>query len=169
MFIAIIQHTPAWVFGVLVALVALGVAQSVPRRVSLRRNIVVPLTLAAWSLSGAVSTFGGQPLALLAWVIALAATMLALHGRVATTGVRYVADEQAFAMPGGWGPLALMMGLFGLRFGAGVMLADDPDLRHSAAFAVAACTAYGTFSGVFLGRAMALWSLARRTLQPLAA
>jgi len=41
-------------------------------------------------------------------------------------------------------------------------LANHPELRDSRALALTTSAAYGLFSGVFLGRAMALWALARR-------
>jgi hypothetical protein len=163
MFIAILQHTPTWVYGLLFALIALGVSQSFPRSVTLRRSAVLPLLLVGVSLMGVVGTFDRQPLALLAWASALAATVAALHGRVDTTAVRYAPDTQRFQLPGSWVPLALMLGLFAVKFGAGVTLATQPELRDSTGFALAASAAYGLFSGVFLGRAMALWTLARRT------
>lgn len=162
MILAILQHTPTWVYGLLFALVALGVSQSFPRTVTLRRSAVLPLLLVGVSLMGVVGTFDRQPLALLAWAAALVATVAALHGHVDTTAVRYAADTQRFQLPGSWVPLALMLGLFAVKFGAGVTLATRPELRDDTGFALAASAAYGVFSGVFLGRAMALWALARR-------
>lgn len=164
MFIATLQHTPTWVYGLLFALIALGVSQSFPRTVTLRRSAVLPLALVGVSLMGVVGTFDHQPLALLAWASALAATVAALHGRVDTSAVRFSAVTQRFQLPGSWVPLALMLGLFAVKFGTGVTLANQPELRDSTGFALAASAAYGMFSGVFLGRAMALWTLARRTL-----
>lgn len=60
-------------------------------------------------------------------------------------------------------PLALMLGLCTVKFGAGMSWANQPGLRESPLFAVSISAAYGLFSGVFLGRAMALWALARRS------
>ena len=56
-----------------------------------------------------------------------------------------------------------MLGLFAIKFGAGMSVATQPALRQSAAFALSARAAYGLFNGVFLARAMALWMLARQS------
>jgi len=162
MFITILQHTPTWVFGLLAAL---GVAQGFPRTVTLRRSAVLPLALVGISLLGVLSAFGIEPLTLLAWAMGLSGAVAALHGRVDASAVHFSPITQRFQVPGSWVPLALMLGLFAVKFGAGVMLANDPELRQSAGFALPASAAYGLFSGVFLGRAMALWALARRTLR----
>lgn len=162
MFITILQHTPTWVFGLLFGLMALGVSQSFPRTVSLRRMSMLPLALVGLSLYGVVGSFGHQPLALPAWALGLSATLAALHGRIDTRAVHFSALTQRFQLPGSWLPLTLMMALFAIKFGAGVSLAQHPDLRQSVGFAVATSAAYGVFSGIFLGRAMALWAVARR-------
>lgn len=164
MIVAILQHTPVWVYGLLFALIALGVSQSFPRTVTLRRSAVLPLALVGVSLMGVVGSFGQQPAALLAWALGLAVAVAALHGRIDTSAVHYSAATQRFQLPGSWVPLALMLGLFAVKFGAGVTLALHPELKQSSSFALAASAAYGLFSGVFLGRAMSLWTLARRAL-----
>ena len=40
-------------------------------------------------------------------------------------------------------------------------LATRPDVRSALAFPLASSAAYGVFSGAFLGRAVALWTVAR--------
>ena len=159
-----VQHIPTWVFGLFFGLLAFGVAQSFPRSLSLRRSAVLPILLVSLSLAGVLSSFGQVPAALLAWALGLAGTVAALHGRMDTTGVRFSADTQRFQVPGSWLPLALMMGLFAIKFGVGMTLALQPGLRSSVVFALVISTAYGVFSGAFLGRAMALWALARQAL-----
>ena len=161
-----LQHTPTWVFGLFIALVALGLSMSFPRSVSLRRSLMLPLALLGLSLLGVASAFGSQPLALPAWAAGLATALLALQGRVDTSGVRFSAETRRFQVPGSWVPLALMLALFSLKFGVGVALAMQPELRQSTGLAVAASAAYGLFSGVFLGRALALWALARQAMWP---
>lgn len=164
MFIAILQHTPTWVYVLLFVLIALGVSQSFPRTMTLRRSTVLPLVLVGVSLMGVVSTFERRPLALLAWALALCGAVAAMHGRVDTSATHFSPVTQRFQLPGSWLPLVLMLGLFAVKFGAGVTLANQPQMAESAGFALAASAAYGLFSGIFLGRAIALWTLARRTL-----
>ena len=45
MFIAILQHTPVWVWGLLAVLVTLGLSQTRSRELSLTRVTVLPLVL----------------------------------------------------------------------------------------------------------------------------
>jgi len=63
----IIQHTPVWVWGLLVALVAFGLSQARDRAVSLVRMTILPLVLLALSFSGVISTFAHATIAILAW------------------------------------------------------------------------------------------------------
>jgi Na+/glutamate symporter len=159
-----LQHIPTWVFALFAALVALGVSMSFPRTVSLRRSLMWPLALLGLSLVGVATAFGSQPLALPAWAAGLATALLALQGRVDTSAVRFSTETRRFHVPGSWVPLLLMMALFSLKFGVGVALATQPEFRQSTGLAVAASAAYGLFSGLFLGRALALWSIARQAL-----
>lgn len=166
MLLDILLHTPRWVFIVLAVLVVMGVRASRPQSVSLRRCVGLPLALAAVSLLGTTSAFGTQPAALLAWALALAAGLTAMQRGIDTSGVRYAPDTGLFALPGSWLPLALMMAIFAVKFGAGVALAVHPQAREAAPFVLGVSAAYGLFSGLFLGRAMALWAVARRAARP---
>lgn len=161
MAMAYLQHVPTWVFFVFAALLALGIRQSFPRSVALGRVAVLPVVLLVASLAGVVSSFGAQPLALPAWAAGVAAALGALRGRIDVSSVRWLPVERRFVLPGSWMPLALMMGLFALKFGVAAALARQPALAGSAAFALSASAAYGLFTGTFAARAAALWPLAR--------
>ena len=161
MFIAILQHTPTWVFVLLATLVGLGLTQAFPRAVPLRRVTLLPLAMAGLSLFGVASTFGAAALPLLAWALALAAGFALAQGLADTSAVRWDTASGRLRLPGSWLPLALMLGLFAVKFGVGVTLALHPSLRAAAGFALAGSAAYGFFSGAFLGRAAALWALVR--------
>ncbi|MGE5337853.1 MAG: DUF6622 family protein [Gemmatimonadota bacterium] len=164
-----LQQVPLSAFVILAALIALGILQSFPRRVSVRRTVLLPAAFLSLSLFGVMSSFGTLPEALLAWVAGVAAALVALHGRVDVSSVRYEPRERRFIVPGSWAPLALMMGLFAVKFVVGASLARQPALATVPTFAIAASAAYGLFSGAFLGRALALWSLIRRSGELLAA
>ena len=161
MFTAIVQHTPFWVWIVLVSLIALGVRQSFDRRLRLGRVTTLPIVFIALSLAAVVTAFGAHASALLAWAVGVLAAAGLAQQRGAPAAARWRAAERAFDVPGSWVPLALMLGIFGMRFAVAVLLALQPGLRGDAGFAALAGVGYGGFSGLFLGRAMALWQLAR--------
>ena len=158
--LAILQHTPVWVWRLLAALLSLGIWQAFPRTVTLRRATLLPVAMLALSLWGVVSVFAsGQALA--AWALGgLAAASWSLRAG-SPRGVHWSAAEQVFRMPGSWVPLALILGIFCTKFGVGMSLAQHPDLRSASAFALGTSLAYGVFSGLFAGRAITLWRLTR--------
>ena len=166
-FIAIVQHTPAWVWGLLAALVALGLWQTRPLEMSLTRVTVLPLVLTALSLSGVLSAFGHMPVALGAWVAGVGAALVLGSKAMTIRDASWSASRGLLRVPGSWLPLVLTVSLFALKYGAGVSLALAPALARDITFAGLCSLAYGSFSGLFLARALSLRSLATRpaTLQ----
>lgn len=167
MWLRILQNTPPWVFVLLLALIALGLLQARARSMPISRVLVLPLVLWGLSLAGVLSTFGASGTALGAWGLALTLTFAASRRRVDTTAVRFAPDSRRLSVPGSLWPLGLMLGIFSVKYVVGASLALKPELRDAAGFAGAASAAYGLFSGAFLGRAWAWWSVARgaRALQ----
>ena len=157
--IAILEHTPRWVWLLLAVLIAAGMKQSRPRRVTLTRLTALPAALVALSLFGVVSGFAGTA-AVAGWAVGLAAATALAFALGAPPAARWHAAERRLDVPGSWLPLALMLGLFATKYVAGVLVALTPALRHDTAFAGAAGVAYGAFSGLFLGRALAFRALA---------
>jgi hypothetical protein len=162
MFIAIIQHTPAWVWGLLTALIALGLWQTRDREMTLARVTILPLVLIALSLSGVLSAFGHMPLALGGWAAGAGAALVFGRQFVAVRAARWSAQAGLLHVPGSWLPLVLIVGLFCIKYVAGVSLSMHPALAADAAFAGLCSLAYGSFSGLFLARALSLRSLATR-------
>ena len=162
MFIAIVQHTPIWVWGLLIALVALGLWQARDREMTLMRVTILPLVLIALSASGVLTAFGHQPIALGGWAAGVAAALTIGRQFVAVRGARWSAETARLHVPGSSLPLTLIVGLFCIKYFAGVNLAMNGSLATDANFAGLCSLAYGTFSGLFLARALSLRSLASR-------
>ena len=162
MLIQIVQHTPTWVWGLLTALVALGLSQTLPRQMTTRRATVLPVVLLALSLAGVTSTFPRQAMPLLAWATGVALAVAVGRSLVNSRGARWDPANERFHVPGSWLPLVLIMGLFLTKYGVGVALAMHPALAGDLGFDVMVGLAYGVFSGLFLARALTLWQLARR-------
>ena len=162
MLIQIVRHTPPWVWGLLAALVALGLSQTLPRQMSTRRVTVLPIVLLALSLAGVATTFSHQALPVLAWAAGVAIAVAAGRSVVNARGARWDATTARLHVPGSWLPLVLIMGLFLTKYAVGVALAMHSSLASELGFDVAVGLAYGVFSGLFIARAAALWQLARR-------
>lgn len=162
---SILAHTPAWVWLLLAALVALGVSQLFRRRVGLRRTVVVPLALGGFSAWGMTSAFGAAPhlaAVLGLWVLmagVVTVVILAL-APLAPAGTRYDARQQQFELPGSAWPLLLIVGIFLVKYGVGVELSLQPMLAHDERFALQIALIYGVFNGLFAARAGRLLRMA---------
>ena len=160
MFVQIITHTPVWVWAILVVLLWVGLKQTLPRSVSLRRITVLPLVMVGLSLAGTLTAFGTGNRALLAWGIAAAITAAVVMTRNLPHGTQYNAWTESFQIPGSWTTLVLMMGIFITKYAVGVTLSMQPDMGRDALFSQSVGALYGGFSGVFVARAARLWRLA---------
>lgn len=170
---AIVLHTPGWVWGLLAALLALGATQLFDRQASVLRVSAMPLAMACFALYGLVSAFGDSHLwigTLALWLATAAAgTALALWLRPSPPeGTRFDAQTAHFALPGSLQPLALIGGIFLVKYGVGVELVLQPAQAHDPGFAYAVALLYGGFNGLFAARLIRLWRL-RHLHLPLAA
>jgi len=161
----IIQHAPTWVWALLAGLIALGLSQTFARSMTLTRATIVPVVMVCLSFYGVSSVFGPQPLALLAWAKGLAAAASLTLATRLWRGIAWSSSDQRLLVPGSWIPLVLILGLFLIKFAVGASLAMHPALRTDPIFAAVIGLAYGAFSGMFLGRGIAMWKLARQALR----
>lgn len=161
MIIQILQHTPAWVWMLLVALLYLGYLQSRTRTVPRARLFALPVAMLALSLYSLFATFGAARLGVAAWLAGgmLAALLRRFVRRPAGAG--YAPDTRAYTIPGSWLPLTLMLAIFLTRYAVAAAIAIDASLREASLFIVAAGLAYGFLSCTFPARAYAVVRAAR--------
>ena len=154
----IIQHTPPWVFGILVVLIFLGLQQLRDRRVSRVRLLILPLAMAVLSLTGLARGIGWNPVAFCSWGagMATAAVINELLFR-APSGVRAEATGGPFLVKGSWTPMIIMLAIFITRYVFAVMLALHPERRADSAFIAASASSLGLLSGIFAARALHIW------------
>ena len=161
----ILTNTPAWVWGLLAALMALGLSQTRGRSVGLARIALMPLGLGAFSLYGTVSAFGASPNVLGSWLVAATLMLLVVTQMPLPSGTRHDTATRQFELPGSWVPMALIMGIFLTKYAVGVGLVLHPELKGNANFSLTISMLYGVFSGVFAGRAGRLARLALRPVR----
>ena len=160
MLLQIVQHTPAWVWGLFVALVGFGLSQAWAREVSLARVTILPLVLLALSFSGVVSTFAHATIAILAWAIGVIAAIALGRRFVRVPGARWSHETGLLHVPGSWLPLTLIVALFMVKYAVGATLALNHAMVADTTFGACGGLAYGSFSGLFAARALCLRSLA---------
>lgn len=156
----IVSNTPRWVWALFLALIALGVSQLFSRVASRGRVVRMSLFMAAFSLYGMMSAFGPNLQVLACWIAAAGAVAYGVMQIPLASGTRYLHEARVFELPGSWVPLALMVGIFLVKYAAGVMTAMHLPIVHAALFGPALGLLYGAFSGMFLGRAGRLVALA---------
>lgn len=163
MIVPVLRHTPPWVWGLLAALVWLGLSQARARSVGLARVTLMPLAMTVLSIWSTASAFGKSSMfgyVMLAWMVA-AAVALSLTAPVAPApGTGYDPDTRRFNLPGSWVPMALMLGIFLTKYVVGVETSMQPALVRDGYYTLVVGALYGLFSGLFAGRAIQLWWLA---------
>ena len=158
----ILQGTPAWVWGLLAALMALGLSQTLARQASTARVLALPLAMSLLSLLGVVSAFSrsgwlGATLAM--WMVSASAMMFTLRQLKPPRHARFDPQARRFHLPGNWMPLVLIAAVFSLKSVVGIELALQPQTAQQPAFALTVCAAYGALTGLFAARALALWRM----------
>lgn len=154
--VAVVNHTPPWVWGVLLSLVVLGSLQLRAGDVPRLRVALLPLGLSAYSVWGAVSLFGLHTSVLLAWVTGAAVATSLTHSLAWAPGVRHDPSTDRFHVPGSVWPLLLMLAVFAVRYGVTVTLALHHDWATDPMFASGVCAVYGSLSGLLTGRTLSI-------------
>lgn len=163
MLLQILQHTPRWVFALFIALLWLGLRQTLSRQMTLTRVLLPALGLTAFSLYGVLSAWPTQTLTLLGWLVAAATAGAWVLRQALPAGTHYDPDQHRFTVPGSWVPLVTMLGLFMTKYAVGAALAVQAAWVQDASFPFVCSAVYGAFSGLFVGRVWRLWALAVRT------
>jgi hypothetical protein len=164
--VAILSHTPTYVWAILAALVVLGSLQLRRQRMSRTRLLVAPVAMGALSLWSVTAAFGATPAVVLAWLLGMGLAWLANRTLRWPRGVG--SDGDAFVVPGSAWPLALMLAIFALRYAVAVSLVFHPEWRVEPVFALPMALFYGVLSGMFTARAVRILTSGAHPLRPAA-
>jgi len=158
MALAILTHTPLWVYLLFGVLLILGWMQSRDRKVSYARAFMLPCMMIIFSIYGVASAFG-MSIGVISWSLGMM-VMMALGIRIkAFYNVVFMEEYNAFAIKGSWLWLALMMVIFWLKFAVGVALARELAIVFEPWFILSVSLCYGLLSGIFLVRMVILWKI----------
>jgi hypothetical protein len=154
-----LQHIPFWVFGLFIALVALGWLQTCTRQVSKPQLLGVKIALTVVTLISVVQLWWPTPwlaIALISWAFTGLFVSWALSQSAAPAGTSFNPATQRFTLPGSWLPLALFMAIFACKFVVGTLNAIAPETMRSLEAAIGISALYGLLSGIVIAR---IWRL----------
>lgn len=158
MVLAILMHTPLWVYLLFGVLLILGWMQSRDRMVPYVRAFILPCMMALFSIYSVASAFG-MSIGIVTWSVGMM-VMLALGIRIrAFYNVVFMEEYNAFAIKGSWLWFALMMVIFWLKYAVGVALARELAIVFEPWFILSVSLCYGLLSGIFLVRMVILWKI----------
>src|SRR5256885_9751116 len=120
MILAILRHTPVWVWALLGTLIVFGLSQTRPQTIGRARAILLPLVMVLFSLNGALSTFTQMPVALVGWLAGYWLALGIAGAAVAVRGASWLQASRQFQIPGSWVPLLLIVSLFATKYGVGI-------------------------------------------------
>ena len=165
MLIEILKRTPLWVFVLFFVLLVYGYSQSKSRRVSGRRIAILPAAMILLSFFGVVFAFNIAPVGLISWGIGVWVSIWLGTSFAVPHNVTYSTETQSFFVPGSWLPLILMMAIFSIKYVVGVILARQLPIANTLIFSGSVSFLYGFFGGLFLSRALVVWSSRSRPIE----
>jgi hypothetical protein len=161
--VTILGRTPAWVWGLLAGLLAIGATQLRDRTASVARVSLLPVGMTVFSVWGTFAALGSSSMpgsAIATWLVAAGvAFALLAPGRA---NAQFDPVQRMYRLPGTVVPMLLIAGIFMVKYVVGVELAIAPRLVQDPQYALTVAGLYGAFTGIFVGRAARLWRLALR-------
>lgn len=157
----ILIHTPLWVYGLFIVLVAFGLQQTRSRNVNAVLAYFLPFGMIALSLAGINSSFGIKPAPIAMWAIGLVIVTVIGFKYFRDDRVTFTRSSRSFFIPGSWIPFFVIMAIFFTKYVFAVMHAFDAEIVTTKAFVAALSLAYGCFSGYFSSRTVNLVSKAK--------
>lgn len=149
-----LAHVPTWVYGLFVLLLAVGLLFTRPRAV----HPVVPSLMAVgfgfYSLYGVISSFGASLLHLFPWATGMVVSVFLGRSFFGPRGLSRVAGSPKVLVPGSWLPLALIMGIFAVKFIVGFVSGAHLPIGTEGWFAPAVNLVLGLLSGGFTARGL---------------
>jgi hypothetical protein len=158
--LAILQHTPSYVYAVLAVLLLLGVQAMRSRTVSIWRLLLTPALFIGWGLASLALQSAASPLPLLEWLAGAAVGGAIGWSTIRLDDMRIDRARLSVSLPGSALPLIRNLVIFAARYALGVSVALAP--AWQAELAVWNIVISGLSAGYFLGWLVRFLSAYRR-------
>jgi hypothetical protein len=151
MALAIVRHTPIWVFAILAVLVATGIQALRPRAVPIWRLLIVPGVFIVWGVIGIVQRAHVAPTFPLEWAGAVAVGLAIGWTTTRLAGMTFDPARGVVGLPGSPFPLARSASIFVARYGLAVASAFAATRSQYATIVAVDVAVSGLATGYFLG------------------
>ena len=151
----ILQHTPRWVYILLIYLLWIGFRATKPRIVPLRKLFIIPLLFTAMSLHSLLSHFQISIITISSFSIAillgsLGGFLLVYHHDIKIDKVKGLVH-----IGGTWSTLIVIIIIFMSKYYLGYRLGTSPNSVNNSRFVITMLSISGLCSGLFIGRLIA--------------
>jgi hypothetical protein len=160
--LAVLEHTPWWVYGILAVLIVTGVQALRPRVVPVGRLLVVPGIFIGWGILSVVQRSAATPVLALDWIAADALGVAIGWTTARLSGFAFAADGRSVRVPGSPMPLVRNGVLFVSRYSLAVAAAFATTVTAHAQLVAWDVAVSGVATGYFVGW-LARFARARRT------
>lgn len=126
--IAIVSHTPAWVFVLLAVLVALGAQAMRPRVISPRRMLITPAIFIAWGVISLVAKPYFSAMLAGDWIAAAAIGAVLGWSTSRFAGLRVDRAAGRVHLPGSTALMARVLTVFLIKYALSAAVAMNPDM-----------------------------------------
>jgi hypothetical protein len=126
----------------------------------LRKAVGLPLLMLAWSLWRLLAAPQLGLLSVLSWATAATLVFIACRRLAYPRGLQIDPSGENLYVPGSWLTPALMVLIYIAHFASAVLHARHPALALSSVCAAGFALVYGSVSGLFFARTVAIWQLA---------
>ncbi len=156
--INIVQHTPIWVFPLIVVVLWLGSINLRKRTLPLRLLFAFPAVMLVLSVSNSIGTSAPPELALLDWLCCAAVGML-IGWSLAQRPLAVDPKAMRVTLPGSVIPLIVSVAIIVLRYAFGYLYGRYPELLADPNYALALIAGGALLGGVTFGRygRLGLW------------
>ena len=164
----ILVHTPLWVWAMLAFLLYRGWSAASDREAAIAKVATVPVLMLGLSGHGLYELAHADALALGAALLAAIASGILSWSAAGKAGTVAYPERGTVFMRGSWFPLAMMIGVFAVKYAMGVLKAMHSPYVQGASVIVAVSLLYGLFIGVSTGRMLRILHLYRQAQLPAA-
>ena len=157
----IITTAPWWVFALFFFLVIVGLTAVLPRAISLKRILFLPLVFTIWNVVWLAERIQGHFFLLIFWAAGL--LIGAAFGWVSVRSWKIQADvrHKRLSLPGTWTTLVLILLAFSVRY----FFIYNYEMHPEAAshLFISDALISGIITGIFIGRSLELYRKYRKT------